>query len=66
MTAAETDTSVTRTLEIASKRIGGAELLAEYLGVTMALLQDWIAGRCEPPTGIYVRVLDLLITRRPA
>ena len=54
------DTSITRTLALALRSIGGRELLADYLGVTEAQLEDWLAGRRTPPTAIYVRALDLV------
>lgn len=61
MAAAATDTSMTRTLALAANAIGGSEALAEKLGVPTAVLQDWLAGASEPPTAMYVRVLDVLI-----
>lgn len=54
------DTSVTRTLARALRAVGSLELLAEYLGVTEAELEEWLAGRRTPPTVIYVRALDLV------
>ena len=54
------DTSVTRTLARALRAVGSLELLAEYLGVTQAELEEWLAGRRTPPTVIYVRALDLV------
>jgi DNA-binding transcriptional regulator YdaS (Cro superfamily) len=54
------DTSITRTLALALRSIGGRELLADYLGVTEAQLEDWLAGRRTPPTAIYVRALDIV------
>ena len=54
------DNSVTRTLALAMRTIGGRAYLAEYLGVSESLLQEWLDGRREPPTQIYVRALDLV------
>jgi len=59
--AAVSDTAMTRTLAQAAIAVGGSEALAEKLGVTAALLQEWLAGTSEAPTSIYVRALDILI-----
>jgi DNA-binding transcriptional regulator YiaG len=34
--------------------------LAEHLGVAEELLQEWLEGKREPPTAIYVRALELV------
>ena len=60
MQAAVADNSVTRTLRLALRTIGGRALLAEYLGISESLLQEWLDGRSEPPTLIYLRALDLV------
>ncbi len=60
MQAAVADNSVTRTLALALRTIGGRAPLAEYLGATEALLQEWLDGRREPPTSIYLCALDLV------
>lgn len=52
--------SVTRTLALAQHTIGSRAQLAEYLGVAEALLQEWLDGRREPPTAVYLRALDLV------
>jgi len=62
MAAAATDTSMTRTLALAANAIGGCEALAEKLGVKPGVLQEWLAGTGEPPTAVYVRALDVLIS----
>jgi len=54
------DNSVTRTLALALRTIGGRDRLAEYLGVSESLLQEWLEGRSDPPTLIYLRALDLV------
>ena len=63
MAAAATDTSMTRTLALAANAIGGCEALAQKLGVTASVLQEWLAGTSEPPVAIYVRALDVLIAK---
>jgi hypothetical protein len=60
LAAAVTDTSITRTLARALRALGSRERLAAYLGVPEAELAEWLAGRGEPPTAIYVRALDLV------
>jgi DNA-binding transcriptional regulator YiaG len=54
------DTSVTRTLVLALRSVGGRERLAARLGVSEARLRDWLEGRVEPPIEIYLRALDLV------
>jgi len=54
------DNSVTRTLALALRTIGGRDRLAEYLDVSESLLQEWLEGRSDPPTLIYLRALDLV------
>jgi len=60
MQAVVADNSVTRTLALALRTIGGRARLAEYLGVSESLLQEWLESRREPPTLIYLRALDLV------
>ena len=60
MQAAASDNSVTRTLALALHTIGSRAALAEHLGATEALLQEWLDGRREPPTAIYLLALDLV------
>lgn len=54
------ENSITRTLALALRTIGGGTRLAEYLGVSESLLQEWLEGRSEPPTLVYLRALDLV------
>ena len=61
MPAAISDTSMTRALSQAARAVGGVEPLAEKLGVTVPLVQEWLAGASEAPVAIYVRALDILI-----
>jgi hypothetical protein len=60
MQATVADNSVTRTLALASRTLGGDERLAEHLGVAEELLLEWLDGKREPPTSIYVRALELV------
>jgi hypothetical protein len=60
MQATVSDNSVTRTLALAARTLGGQERLAEFLGVGEELLQQWLDAKREPPTSIYVRALELV------
>ena len=60
MQATVADNSVTRTLSLALRSIGSLERLAQYLDVPGPLLQEWLDGKREPPTAIYVRALELV------
>ena len=60
MQAAVADNSVTRTLALALRTIGGRTRLAENLGVSESLLEEWLEGRGQPPTLVYMRALDLV------
>ena len=61
MAAPISDTAMTRTIAQAAHAAGGIEALAKKLGVTVALVQDWLTGASEAPAAIYVRALDILI-----
>jgi len=54
------DTSITRTLTLALRSLGGAERLALHLGVSESRLREWLAGRSEPPIDVYLRALDVV------
>jgi len=54
------NTSVTRTLERARRALGGVACLADYLGVSQLELNEWLAGRRNPPTTVYTRALDIV------
>jgi DNA-binding transcriptional regulator YiaG len=60
MQAAVADNSVTRTLRLALRTIGSRASLAEYLAVSESLLEEWLDGRSQPPTLVYLRALDLV------
>jgi hypothetical protein len=42
--------------------MGGEARLADVLGVPLAQARSWLEGSEHPPTEIYHRVLDLLIS----
>jgi hypothetical protein len=54
-------TAVMRTLELASKTLGGVAPLAAKLNATVADVERWIAGIPPPPhVDIYSRALDIV------
>ena len=57
---AAVDNSVTRTLALALSTIGGLAELAQYLGASEQDIEQWMKGRGRPPTGIYMKALDLV------
>ena len=54
------NTSVSRTLERATRVVGGPARLAQELGIPEAQLVDWLAGRGKPPNDVYLQALDLV------
>ena len=54
------NTSIIRTLERALRAMGSIQRLADYLGVSPAQLEDWLAGRGKAPNTVYLRALDLV------
>ena len=54
-----------RTLVKAAELIGGREKLCRYLHVPAADLQKWIDDKAVPPKGIFLRVVDFLISETP-
>jgi len=54
------ETSVTRTLALALSTVGSLERLAQYLGVQEGELEQWMEGKGNPPTRIYMKALDLV------
>ena len=50
----------TRTLALAAKTLGGAQALAERLGVEQAALERWMAGEDTPPYDVFLKALDIV------
>ena len=50
-----------RTLQKAAELIGSRQKLARHLRVPLAELEKWIAGASVPPTGTFLRAVDLVI-----
>jgi AraC-like DNA-binding protein len=55
-------TVYTEALRRAANAMGGEARLADVLGVPLAQARSWLEGSEHPPTEIYHRVLDLLIS----
>ena len=49
-----------RVLHEACVKLGGEAHLAEYLAVTISLVDSWLKGRGVPPDEIFLKCLDLL------
>jgi hypothetical protein len=49
-----------RVLHDACLKLGGEAHLAEYLAVSLSLVDSWLKGRGMPPDDIFLKCLDLL------
>jgi hypothetical protein len=49
-----------RTLHDACKTLGGEHKLAEYLGVNVRIIDDWLNGKGRPPDSVFLLCVDLL------
>lgn len=45
----------------AAELVGGQKKLAERLGVGVAEIEKWMAGKTATPREIFLRVVDLII-----
>lgn len=55
-----------RTLQRAAEIMGGEESLAFRLGVTPSHLALWIKGLAEPPAGVFLSAVDIVLEDRKA
>lgn len=55
-----------RTLQKAAQLIGSRQKLARHLRVPLAELEKWLAGTAQPPTGTFLRAVDLVIEETSA
>jgi len=53
-----------RTLHDACLILGGEHKLAEYLGVDMRTIAAWLNGNGRPPDPVFLRCVDLILSRR--
>jgi len=49
-----------RALHDACKAIGGEHKLAEYLGVNVRIVNDWLNGKGRPTDSAFLLCVDLL------
>jgi transcriptional regulator with XRE-family HTH domain len=54
------ENSNTRTLLKAAEAVGGPQELAERLGVSPSLLQEWMRGDSAPPFAVFSQALDIV------
>jgi hypothetical protein len=52
-----------RVLHNACVKLGGEAFLAEYLEVTISLVDSWLKARAVPPDEVFLKCLDLLEDR---
>ena len=45
--------------------LGGEKKLAEYLGVSVEVVESWLNGRDVPPDAVFLRCIDLVGEKRP-
>jgi len=55
-----------RTLQKAAELVGSRKNLARHLAVPLAELEKWLAGHAVPPTGTFLRAVDLVVEQTPA
>jgi hypothetical protein len=55
-----------RTLQKAAQLLGSRQKLARHLRVPLAELEKWIAGTALPPTGTFLKAVDLVIIETQA
>jgi hypothetical protein len=55
------ETAHTKALRRAAEVLGGVRELRDYLRVPTEELSCWLSGAEAPPTGIFLRVVDLLV-----
>ena len=54
-----------RTLQKAADLIGGRDKLCRFLHVPAAELKKWIDDKAQPPIGVFLRAVDLIIEETP-
>lgn len=51
----------TRVLHRACQILGGVQALAKHLGVSVTTAHRWLEGEDEPPPGIFLKAVDLIL-----
>ena len=57
---------VSRTLQRAAEILGGRDKLSRELRVPVKELDRWIAEEAEPPRGVFLRAVDIVLEETPA
>jgi hypothetical protein len=55
-----------RAVQLAAEIAGGTRPLAMYLNVSPILIGAWIEGSHEPPTAIFLKVVEILLGQEGA
>ena len=55
-----------RALRRAADILGGTHALCDYLQVPASDMRLWLEGSAVPPTGIFFRVVDLIVGEGPS
>lgn len=55
-----------RAVQFAAEIAGGTRPLAMYLNVSPILIGAWIEGSHEPPTAIFLKVVEILLGQEGA
>ena len=59
-------TVYTESLCRAANAVGGADVLAQRLQVTIKKLRRWMRGDEDPPMDVFLRAVDLLEKHHPS
>ena len=58
--AAKNEHIYARALHDACKALGGEHKLAECLGLSVRIINDWLNGKGRPPDSVFLRCVDVL------
>lgn len=58
------ETVYTRTTRKALEALGGAEPLADALGLAVQEIGEWLAGSAIPPDKAFLQLLEIVSRRR--
>jgi hypothetical protein len=54
-----------RTMQKAAELLGGRKKLSRHLQVPEKDLQNWIDDKARPPTGVFLRAVDVILEETP-
>ncbi|HZE59444.1 MAG TPA: hypothetical protein VE085_02725 [Burkholderiales bacterium] len=55
------ETTYARALHRACLILGGVGQLASHLGVSEAMLRDWLEGRADPPQMVFLAAVEIVL-----